>query len=93
MFSTQLISYPDSIVTVSRRKALTELVAIVVAGAAAILIALSLAGSHGASPARALPQVRDMAPAWNLTNAAPVPAASAAATPFTHAASVVRARP
>jgi hypothetical protein len=91
MFSTQLISYPDSIVTVSRRKALTELVAIVVAGVAAILIALSLAGSHGAS--RALPQVRDMAPAWTLTNAAPVPAASAVATPFTHSAPVVRTRP
>jgi hypothetical protein len=93
MFSTQLSSYPDSIVPVSRRKALAELAAIVVAGVAAILIALSLAGSHRASSAPALPQVRDMAPAWNLTNGASARAGSAATPPFTHTTPVVRVRP
>ena len=70
MFTTQLISYPESIVTASRRSGMAELVAMVAAGLVAVLVALALAGSAGHST-NTLPQVRDMAPAWNQSHVVP----------------------
>jgi hypothetical protein len=99
MFTTQLISYPDSIVTTPRRSVVTALATMVAAGVVVVLIALALTGSIGASK-NSLPQTRDLAPAWNRSDVtptweriAPVGPVSVATAPSIHRATVVRARP
>lgn len=90
------MSYPEPAVTISRR---SRLVALAAAALAAVLIVLSLGGGVGHSTS-SLPQVRDMAPAWNRSHVtptwdriAPVGPVSVTIAPSTHSAGVVRARP
>ncbi len=99
MFTTQLIPYPESIVTTPRRLGMTALVAMVATGLVAVLIALALTGSIGGST-NSLPQTRDMAPGWNRSHVvptwdriAPVGQASVAPAPSTYRAAVIRSRP
>ena len=99
MFTTQLISYPESIVPASRRSGMAELVAMVAAGLLAVIVALALAGSAGHST-NTVPQVRDMAPAWNQSHVAPAWAKAAptgrvsiALAPSTHSSTARRPHP
>lgn len=69
MFTTQFVSYPESVVNISRR---SGLVALVAAALAAVLIAVSLGSGNVGHSTTSLPQVRDMAPAWNQGHVTPM---------------------
>jgi len=62
VFITRFVSNAESPVSSSRRPVLVALPALVAVGVTALILAIT-AGSHTSSQ---LPQVRDMAPAWNL---------------------------
>ena len=72
MFTTQFASYPESVVSISRR---SGLVALLAAALAAVLIAVSLGSGNFGHSTTSLPQVRDMAPAWTQGHVTPRPTA------------------
>lgn len=96
MFTSQVVSQATSPITVRRGSSLVALVALIAAGVVALIIALVIGGSAGGAShsrtANPLPQVRDLAPAWNL-GASAGPASTPTGTfrdPQTHALLNVR---